>query len=159
MRFKSREAADRTTTSMGYWELDWAVGVPIIVVNVVVHVFGLGLIAGFVARMAVKRPLHYREFLRFVWLITVATLLATSLLAIEGLSWAGCYLFLGSIGDYTSAVLYSLNAITSYGHDNQILEKRWQLLGAMEAVNGMILFGLTTAFLFAMVQRFRLEHI
>ena len=38
-------------------------------------------------------------------------------------------------------MLYSLNAMTSYGHTNLKLEERWYLMGAMEALNGWILFG------------------
>jgi hypothetical protein len=33
------------------------------------------------------------------------------------------------------------------------LEKQWRLMGALEALNGTLLFGLTTAFLFAMIQK------
>jgi hypothetical protein len=33
------------------------------------------------------------------------------------------------------------------------LEAHWQLMGALEALNGMLLFGLTTAFLFAVIQK------
>jgi hypothetical protein len=33
------------------------------------------------------------------------------------------------------------------------LTARWQLLGALEALNGMLLFGLTTAFLYGVLQR------
>ncbi|WP_157467856.1 hypothetical protein [Edaphobacter aggregans] len=50
-------------------------------------------------------------------------------------------------------MLYSLNAITSYGHAELWLEDRWHLMGAMEALNGCLLFGLSTAFLFAMIQK------
>ena len=50
-------------------------------------------------------------------------------------------------------MLYSLSAMTSYGHANLFLKDRWQLMGALEALNGMLLFGLTTAFLFGMIQR------
>ena len=32
-------------------------------------------------------------------------------------------------------------------------KEQWQLMGALEALNGMLLFGLTTAFLFAMIQK------
>jgi hypothetical protein len=49
-------------------------------------------------------------------------------------------------------MLYSLSAMTAYGHANLYLQAHWQLMGALEAVNGMLLFGLTTAFLFAMIQ-------
>ena len=48
-------------------------------------------------------------------------------------------------------MLYSLDAITSYGHVNSFLEEHWQLMGALEALNGWLLFGLTAAFLFAIV--------
>ena len=49
-------------------------------------------------------------------------------------------------------MLYSLGAMTSYGHENLHLKDQWQLMGALEALNGMLLFGLTTAFLFAMIR-------
>jgi hypothetical protein len=41
----------------------------------------------------------------------------------------------------------------SYGHANLFLEGHWQLMGAMEALNGWLLFGLTTAFLFGMIEK------
>jgi hypothetical protein len=50
-------------------------------------------------------------------------------------------------------MLYSLSAMTSYGHAELFLERQWQLMGAVEALTGMLLFGLTTAFLFAIIQR------
>jgi hypothetical protein len=50
-------------------------------------------------------------------------------------------------------MLYSLEAITSFGHADVYLEDRWRLLGAIESVNGLILFSLTTAFLFAAIQQ------
>jgi hypothetical protein len=49
------------------------------------------------------------------------------------------------------ATLNSLEAITSFGHADVYLEDRWRVLGAVEAVNGLILFSLTTAFLFAAI--------
>ena len=50
-------------------------------------------------------------------------------------------------------MLYSISAVTSYGHANLFLKAQWQMMGALEALNGMLLFGLSTAFLFAMIQR------
>ena len=81
------------------------------------------------------------------------TLLATILHAIEAGVWAFSYRLVGALPDFKSAMLYSLNAITSYGHESLVLESRWQLMGAIEALNGSLLFGLTTAFLFGMIQK------
>ena len=50
-------------------------------------------------------------------------------------------------------MLYSLSAMTTYGHADVFLESQWQLMGALEALNGWLLFGLTTAFLFAVIQK------
>jgi hypothetical protein len=83
-----------------------------------------------------------------------ATALSAAILhGFEGFIWASAYRFLGARGDSKSAMLYSLNAMTSYGHGGLILEPRWQLMGALESLNGWILFGLTTAFLFSVMQR------
>ena len=43
--------------------------------------------------------------------------------------------------------------MTAYGHVNLALEAHWELMGAIESLNGWLLFGLTTAFLFAVIQR------
>ena len=64
---------------------------------------------------------------------------------------AAAYRGLGALPDFKSAMHYSLDAITSYGHANLNLEEHWQLMGSIEALNGWLLFGLTTAFLFGML--------
>ena len=82
------------------------------------------------------------------------TALWTTLLhAFEGCIWAAAYRLLGALHDNRSAMLYSLGALTTYGHASINLESRWQLMGVLEALNGLILFGLTTAFLFTVMQK------
>jgi hypothetical protein len=49
-------------------------------------------------------------------------------------------------------MLYSLGAMTTYGHADLKLGVGWQLMGPLEALDGVILFGLTTAFLLAIIQ-------
>jgi hypothetical protein len=62
------------------------------------------------------------------------------------------YIALGARPDFASAMLYSLGAMATYGHANLYLAEHWQPLGTLEAVNSMMLFGLTTAFLFSVLQ-------
>jgi hypothetical protein len=52
-------------------------------------------------------------------------------------------------------MLYSLNALTSYGHEAVLLTDDWRLLGAIESMNGVMIFGLTTAYLFNAMREFR----
>jgi hypothetical protein len=89
----------------------------------------------------------------FALVMGVATLWATFLHAIEASIWAVAFQFLGAIPDGKTAMLYSLSAFTTYGHAALFLAPHWQLMGAIEALNGIILIGLTTAFLYGTLQR------
>jgi len=125
----------------------------LIVLNVVIQVLGLGLINERVVRVLSGAMNRYDFTAIFAVVIGAVALLATILHGIEGTIWAVAYRLLGALPDNRSAMLYSLSAITSYGHASITLESHWQLMGALEALNGMLLFGLTTAFLFAMIQQ------
>jgi hypothetical protein len=94
-----------------------------------------------------------RFVLKFAVVIGGTALMASMLHGLEAGIWAAAYRLLGALPDNRSAMLYSVGAMTTYGHANIHLEDRWQLMGALEALDGMLLFGLTTAFLFAMIQR------
>lgn len=118
----------------------------------VVHVLGLGLINEKVVRALSGRMDHRHFTAMFAVGMSLTILLATVLHALEAILWAAAYLVLGALTDARSAMLYSLGALTTYGHANVFLAPHWQLMGALEALNGMLLFGLTTAFLFAMIQ-------
>lgn len=141
------------STHSGVWSADWAWGLPLIVLTVVIHVLCLGVMNQRVTQILhrfVRRP-HSTGL--FVVVVGGATLLATSLHGFEAILWAIAYRHLNALADNDAAVLYSLSAITSYGHANLVLEPRWQLMGALEALNGWLLFGLTTAFLFALINK------
>jgi hypothetical protein len=135
------------------WGTDWAWGLPLIVLTVVFHAYGLGLVnKEVISRLRGRQRSQYSP--SFANLIIGATSLSATILhAIEGAIWASAYRFLGASADNRSAMLYSLNAMTSYGHENFNLALRWQMMGALEALDGWILFGLTTAFLFSVVQK------
>ena len=137
---------------VGGWNA-WAWSLPLIVLNVVIHVIGLALLYERVVHVLSGAMEHRRFMPRFVVVIGVAALLTTLLHGIEAANWAAAYRLLGALPDNKSAMLYSLSALTSYGHANLFLEEQWQLMGALEALNGMLLFGLTTAVLFSMIQK------
>ena len=140
-------------TNVGTWIGDWAWSLPLIVLTVVIHVCGLALIGERVVGILSVSEDRRSLTPRFAVVMGVTALLATLLHGIEGVIWAVAYRFLSALPDNRSAMLYSLSAMTTFGHANLFLENRWQLMGALEALDGMLLFGLTTAFLFAIMQR------
>ena len=134
------------------WGSNWVWGMPLIVLTVVIHLAGLALVSERAVVAGFKMIERHRPKAVLV-VMGATTLLATCLHAIEAGIWAFAYRFLGALPDLRSSMLYSLNAMTSYGHENLSLEVHWQLMGALEALNGWLLFGLTTAFLFAVIQK------
>ncbi|WP_424363176.1 hypothetical protein [Methylocystis parvus] len=132
-----------------YWGGDWLWGLPVIVLTITLHICVFVFVERMLARSLKTRERHaaYR-----IASITLVALIAIALHAFEALIWAVLFVFVKALPDPRDAVLYSLSSITAFGHAPLFLDKRWQLLGAMEAMNGVILFGLTTAFLFAAVQ-------
>jgi hypothetical protein len=134
------------------WDGNWAWSLPLILTTVIFHVIGLVFINERVIRA--KRFLaRRRSFLIGLSIILgAATLVAIVLHALEAAIWAWVYQALGALPDSKSALLYSLSAMTTYGHEHFDLANHWQLMGALEALNGMILFGLTTAFLYGMIR-------
>ena len=135
------------------WGADWAWGLPLIVLTVVFHAYALGHINNDV-NSRLNRGERRRHFSSAPNFIIGTTALAAAILhGLEGGIWAAAYRLLGASADNKSAMLYSLNALTSYGHADIHLEPRWAMMGALEALNGWILFGITTAFLFSVVQK------
>jgi hypothetical protein len=131
------------------WSGDWAWSLPLIVATVIFHVVCITLIHDGIAR-------DNRGSIFFVaFIMGRTTVLATLLHASEAGLWAFVYWRLGALPDRKSAMLYSLGAMTTYGHEAFDLANHWRLMGTLEALNGMILFGLTTAFLYATFQKLR----
>jgi hypothetical protein len=109
------------------WSADWLWSLPLSVVTVVLHVVGLFVMAG-------------------------TTVSVTLLHGLESAIWAIGFRLLHALPDKKSAMLYSVSAMTTFGHSGSTLEPHWQLMGALEALNGLILFGLSTAFLYGILQ-------
>ena len=137
-----------------YWGFDWLWGLPIVVITVVFHVCMFVLMERALVRKVSQGAQACSAGYRIVAIAAIA-LGAAALHGLEAAAWAVLYIALGATPDPRTAMLYSLSAITSYGHSAIFLEERWKLLGAIEAMNGLILFGLTTAFLFAAIELVR----
>jgi hypothetical protein len=135
------------------WNSNWAWSIPLIVLTVLIHVIGLGLFN--VKMVQILTVVKDRRYFIYVFAlgIGVTTLWATLLHAFEAGIWAAAYRLLGALPNGKSAILYSLSAITTYGHSELFLAERWRLMGALEALNGIILIGLTTALMYGLIQR------
>ena len=73
--------------------------------------------------------------------------------------YAAAFWAIGAVGDFETALYFSTVTFTTLGYGDVVLEGNWRLFGAIEAGNGLILFGWSTAFLLSVTSRLRLlEH-
>jgi hypothetical protein len=143
----------RVPMALFLWSNSWAWGLPLIVITLIIHVVSLGLINRLHGFAIGRTPGHPVGTFRAVVVMGGVAWLATLLIAAEAAIWAVAYLALGAMPNYREAMLFSINAITTYGHVELFLAKGWQMMGALEALSGVLIFGLTTAFLFSLMQR------
>jgi hypothetical protein len=67
--------------------------------------------------------------------------------------WAVAVLLCGEMATFERAFYYSAETYTALGYGDIVLSQRWRLLGPLEAINGLLLFGLSTAVMFAVMSR------
>lgn len=64
-----------------------------------------------------------------------------------------------AVPDFETALYFSTVNFATLGYGDVLPEKEWRLFGAVEAANGLIMFGWSTAFLISVIGRMRmLEH-
>jgi voltage-gated potassium channel len=98
---------------------------------------------------------HFRPDKPLGVLISTALVLIT-LHLIEILLWALAYVLLvpdESLPTMEAALYFSAVTFTTLGYGDITLESDWRLLSGIEAIDGILLIGWTTAFLFAVLQR------
>lgn len=134
------------------WGTDWAWSLPLILLNVIIHVFGLAFIYDAFTFLLREIKVRRRFMIRFAEVMSVSVFLIVVLHALEAVTWALAYRWLGAISDNKSAMLYSVGAMTGFGAENVSLPAHWQMMGVLQSLAGVLLFGLTTAFMFAMFQ-------
>jgi hypothetical protein len=106
-------------------------------------------------RLESQNRLRSRHVLAFIiGLIGVVGLLLAALHGIEAALWAAAYWWLGALNSPADAILYSLDSISTRGASGLMLERHWRLMGALEAVDGMLLFGISTAYIFTVMQTY-----
>ena len=84
----------------------------------------------------------------------VVRAIALALMAhlIEIAVWAVLFVMCGEFADFGTAYYHSAVNYTTLGYGEMVMSASWRLLGPLEAANGMLLFGVTTAMVFAIMQ-------
>jgi hypothetical protein len=72
---------------------------------------------------------------------------------IEITAWSVVYVWGGAMPDLSSSLYFSAVTYTTTGYGDLVLPQEWRLVGAIEALTGILMCGLSTGFFFAVVSR------
>jgi hypothetical protein len=133
------------------------VGLSLIVLTIAIHTTAVVLMAfGLDKRVSVPADTHQPDRLRaipkMIGHIGAVALTLAALHGLEGALWASAYWGLGALDSLSDASVFSLATMTTFEIPGLTLPPRFQMLSALEAMNGVLLFGISTAFLFAVLQ-------
>jgi hypothetical protein len=92
-------------------------------------------------------------FWKDVAVMMAVTLITAAAHLIEIALWAVALLLCGEISTVEKAFYCSAENYTALGYGDVVLSERWRLLGPLEAINGLLLVGLSTAVMFAVMSR------
>jgi hypothetical protein len=66
--------------------------------------------------------------------------------------WAVIFIVCGEFSDFGTSYYHSAVNFTSLGYGDLLMSPAWRLLGPLETANGMLLFGVSTAMIFGVIQ-------
>jgi len=71
---------------------------------------------------------------------------------VQVILWGLLFVWLGEFSEVYEAVYHSAVNFASLGYGDIVMHKRWKLLGALEAINGVLMLGMSAAALMAILQ-------
>ena len=143
---------------MGQSQLSGAFGAPLlvgvltIVCTVALHgAAGAGIVH--LAQSAVHRGFAGARFSRNVMVLSGAMLVALAAHLIQIAIWAFVFELCGEFSDFVGAFYHSAVIYTTLGYGDFVMSPPWRLLGPIEAADGILMFGFSTAIVLTVMQR------
>jgi uncharacterized membrane protein len=88
---------------------------------------------------------------RRAFMLSVMFLVLIITHVLEAGIFAGFYYQRSLFPDFESSLYFSIGSYTTIGYGDLVLPRAWRLLGGIEGLAGVLLCGLSTAFVFAVV--------
>ncbi len=92
------------------------------------------------------------------YVISLVLLLLFAGHLVQILIWAALFMYLGEFSDFLTAFYHSAVNFASLGYGDIVMSEKWRLLGALEASNGVLMFGLSAGTLLAVMTRLFSRH-
>jgi len=120
-------------------------------VNITIHALVMTIVVRVARTTGMKKISHPSLFLIAVMIPTVSVLMVTH--AFEVIVWSLTYSIVGAAPTDANLVYFAFVNYTTLGYGDVVPVERWRLLGPMTAMNGVLLFGWSTAVIFEVLRK------
>jgi Ion channel len=127
------------------------VGGGVSVVNIAIHALVMTTVVWVAQSSGAQNRSHRPLFLIAVMIPTVSVLMVAH--ALEVIAWSLAYLIVNAAPAGADLVYFAFVNYTTLGYGDVVPLERWRLLGPMTAMNGVLLFGWSTAVIFEVLRR------
>lgn len=127
------------------------VGGSVAIANIAIHALIMTIVVQVAQTVGVRKRLHRSLFLTAVMIPAVSILMAAH--ALEVIVWALVYFMVGAAPPSADLVYFAFVNYTTLGYGDVIPLAQWRLLGPITAMNGVLLFGWSTAVIFEVLRR------
>jgi hypothetical protein len=137
-----------------------SIGVGILIVSVLTYTVATVLIVQLAAAL-IRAGYTGRNVRKNVAIMLVVVLITWAAHLTQIALWALAFFMIGESSTFEAAFYFSAENYTALGYGDITLSEKWRLLGPLEGINGLLLFGLSTALMFAIMSRLitsRLRH-
>jgi hypothetical protein len=128
------------------------VGACVVACTIFIHALAVGATVSFV-RYERKRGRMGAGYWFDVAIVALAMSIVLLAHLMEIALWAELFVICGEFQEFGTAYYHSAVNYTTLGYGDLIMTPSWRLLGPLEAANGMLMFGVSTAIIFAVIQR------
>ena len=118
--------------------------------NIGIHAAVLTTVVDVAHRVADRKGRHFQLWIAAIMIATVGVLLVAHVA--EAIMWALAYWVLGAAPPGSDHLDFALVNYTTLGYGDVVPVERWRLLGPMTAMNGILLFGWSTAVIFEVLR-------
>lgn len=126
------------------------VGIAVSVCNIGIHALVMTAVVG-VARSVTAKERSGQSRLLAVMIATVSVLMLAHVAEVG--VWALAYALVDAVPSGADVLDFAFVNYTTLGYGNVIPVERWRLLGPMTAMNGVLMFGWSTAVIFEVLRR------
>jgi hypothetical protein len=127
-------------------------GIGTLLVSLLSYCMATALLVDLVVRL-IRKGYAGPRFWKNIAIMTIVSLVTAMEHLLLVALWALVLLLCGATSTFEDAFYGSAQNYTALGYGDFILSERWRLLGPLEAINGLLLFGLSAAVMFTVMSR------